>query len=244
MSAIKLLSKIIILPKKINSLIKPLSKKTTLLSLTSTKNSINLLPWRLRWEYEKKREFILYFSACFFFIFFICLIVHINLSEKLSVELVNQRYLNAEIHQIDFSVQQINEIKKQRADLINRLLVLHQLQTIHVEFPAMFYHFSKILPNEIYLTQIKKEDDIITFTGKASSQENVAELIKNIEHSKTYSDPVLSEIQDTLIKNTLKPFNQLSFKISFRNRITLKPYQKNQPFLSKNKASSLLPFKS
>lgn len=158
--------------------------------------NINLLPWRALREKEKQREFLFLLLVAIGFCIFISLIIHMFIARQLSQQIAVNTYLTEQISIVDQQITQVTTIKQQKDDLLRRLEIIQALETSRVLLVTMFNNFANILPNGIYITSIKKEHNIITMTGKARSNQQVSELMQNIDASPSFSDPVLTEIQD------------------------------------------------
>lgn len=166
--------------------------------------NINLLPWRALREKERQQEFFFLLLVAIGFCVVICLIIHSLFARQLSRQLVVNDYLSQQITTVDQQIIDVSGIKQQKNDLLRRLEIIHALQTSRVLLVAMFNNFANILPNGIYITSIKKDHNLITITGKARSNQQVSELMKNIDASPSFSDPILTEIQDNTA-NTQNP---------------------------------------
>jgi len=166
--------------------------------------NINLLPWRAQLEKEKQHTFIALLLIAVGVSIFICLILHLVLARQLSKQLTVNNYLLQQITLVDQQITQVNAIKQQKNDLIRRLSIIHQLQTSRVLLVAMFNNFVNILPPGIYISNLKKSQGLITIEGKARSNQQVSQLMKNIALSPSFGNPVLTSIQDNTATNKNK----------------------------------------
>ncbi|NNM60418.1 MAG: pilus assembly protein PilN [Legionellales bacterium] len=158
--------------------------------------NINLLPWRTLREKERQREFVFLLSVAIVLCIFICLIIHTFIARQLSKQLAVNDYFSQQIAVVDLQIAEVTVIKQQKNDLLRRLEIIQALETSRVLLVSMFHNFANILPNGIYITSIKKDHNLITVTGKARSNQQVSQLMQNIDTSPSFSDPVLTEIQD------------------------------------------------
>jgi type IV pilus assembly protein PilN len=183
--------------------------------------NINLLPWRIQLQKEKQREFIFLVLISLGISIFLCLIAHIYLARQLSKQTNVNNYLLQQISVVDQQITEVNAIKQQKNDLIRRLYIIHQLQSSRVELVEMFNNFVNILPSGIYITSIKKHDNLVTIDGQARSNQQVSQLMKNIDASSSFSSPILTEIQDNTgntqaPKSTIDEVYPLSFELQVR----------------------------
>lgn len=204
---------------------------------------INLLPWRAQLQAKKQREFIFYLIFYLCLTIFMCLVIHLCLTRTLANQLRSNSYLTEQINVVNQKMVDMKAIKQQKSELLKRLLLIYELQTSRIELVTMFNNFVNVLPDDIYITAIKKDNNVITLTGQARSNQTVSELMKNIDVSDSFESPVLSEIQD----NNNLPTGQAStiqqlYPLSFQLHITQESNVKlnNKPLLpASNTVSSL-----
>lgn len=181
--------------------------------------NINLLPWRIQLQKEKQREFIFLIFVGLGISIFICLIVHLYLARQLSKQTSVNNYLLEQITIVDQQITEVNTIKQQKNDLIRRLYIIHQLQTSRVELVEMFNAFINVLPPGIYITSIKKSGNMVTINGQARSNQQVSQLMKNIGASSSFSNPVLTEIQDNNTPQSQQTAINEAFPLGFELQV-------------------------
>ncbi|MBY0544549.1 MAG: PilN domain-containing protein [Gammaproteobacteria bacterium] len=187
--------------------------------------NINLLPWRAQRDKEKQREFIVLLSISIGISLFICFIIHMVIASSLSNQLAVNDYLTQQINDVDAQIIQVKDIKQQKGDLIQRLFIIHELETSRVLLVEMFNNFANILPDGVYLTSIKKNKNLIIITGKARSNQQVSLLMENIDNSSSFANPVLTEIQDnsnntTIATSVLDEIYSQGFELTMKEEFT------------------------
>lgn len=158
---------------------------------------INLLPWReLRREKDQK-EFTILIGVALALALGIALAVNYY-----SVMLVddqtrrNQRLKN-EISTLDSQIASIQKLKLLRENLIARMKVAQSLQSKRALTVHLFDELIKILPDGVYLTDIKRAGNRVTVNGYSESNSNVAAMMRNIEDNPWIEAPKLTEIKKT-----------------------------------------------
>lgn len=181
--------------------------------------TINLLPWReIRREQEKKQFMTLLMLVAMCAISFVFMI---NYYASGMVEDQRQRNerLQEEITAFNAQIVEIKQLKEVRDSVISRMKIVHGLQARRTLTVHLFDELIKVLPDGVYLTELRREEDRITVQGYSESNSNISILMRNIQQNPWIQDPVLTEIKRTddeekLVSN--------EFNLSF----TLKPQSK------------------
>lgn len=125
--------------------------------------TINLLPWRTQQRQRRQQCFLLLLTSTIFVCFIILWSYHHYL-QKQQIELQKQiQQLNIKYLQLT-SLQKQQTLKKENQQLINFLSLL-----------------TKITPNQIYLTQIEKNQKKIIVHGITSSLSQLAHFSKQLQ---------------------------------------------------------------
>ena len=139
-------------------------------------------------------------------------VLYVNKPTILSDQYTANSYLQTEINTLDQTIQEVRTIKEQKAELTQRMEVVQYLQINRSEVVAMFDAFVRTLPSGIYVTNVQKQGGEITVSGVAESNTRVSEFMKNIEKSKAFMDPRLTEIKSEDKDNPNIRFFELKMK--------------------------------
>ena len=155
---------------------------------------INLLPWREKVRQQKKKEFLSILSlVCLLSLFSSYLWVS-SVEGKINNQNSRNQLLKTEITQLQKQVKEIEELKKQRQDLCDRLEVIQNLQGTR---PFIVHYFDEIVravPNNLFLTEIKREGELLALNGITESNNRVSELMRNLDKSDWYQKPNLKTV--------------------------------------------------
>lgn len=189
---------------------------------------INLLPWREQLKKEKQKQFLALLVLSIGVTLFICLMIHLVLARQYATQMAANNYFNQEIASVDAQIVEVNAIKQKKNDLIRRLYIIQRLQTDRAQLVQMFYDFVKVLPPGIYITSVKKEGSTITVTGRAQSNQQVSSLMKNVDASGSFANPILTEIQNNDDDQQNKVLNQL-YTLGFEMQMQPESFQAEAP---------------
>lgn len=155
---------------------------------------INLLPWREDYREEKKQEFIRQFAL-------VCMLAGIAAYAWFqvmanAVDNQNQRnsILQTEINLLQQQVKEIQVLKKRRAELIERMKVIQDLQGTRPIIVRYFDEMARAVPDGIYLTSLVRSGDTITIEGVTESNNRVSTFMRQLDDSEWFADPNLKSV--------------------------------------------------
>jgi len=178
----------------------------------------NLLPWReIQRKNERRRACILALVLlAALAIIFLVINYYINgLVEK--QQDANQELRN-EIEQLNISLNKITKIKKEKSYLIARISLLQKLENSSVLLLHFFDELNKIIPEEIYLSQIKRMGKQIVLQGNSYSNQAVSLFMQKIENNAWMNAPNLIEIKN---ENEQKENNSFTLGFTLKEGLEL-----------------------
>ncbi len=108
----------------------------------------------------------------------------------------NQRntYLEKEIVKVEKELQEVNKVKKKKADLISRMEVIQKLQSDRTRMVKLFDGLAKNLPKGMFLTLFEIKGNAITLQGSADSNGTISKFMRQIEAAEIFTTPNLNVI--------------------------------------------------
>lgn len=156
---------------------------------------INLLPWREQLREERRQQFLVVLGGSVGFILLIMVLFHMVISNQINRQLAHNNYLQSEINLLDNQIKEIKGLKKQKADLIARMNIIQELESNRPQVVHLFDELVTVLPNGVHLKKINRTGNRVTLIGKAESNGNVSQLMRNIDNSHWLMKPELNEIK-------------------------------------------------
>ncbi|MCR6653410.1 MAG: PilN domain-containing protein [Cellvibrionaceae bacterium] len=155
---------------------------------------INLLPWREEYRQEKKKEFLTQLGA----VCVLAVIVAFGWIRYVdgSIENQNQRnqILQNEIAVLDKRVQEINELKKKRQQLIARMKVIQDLQGTRPTIVRYFDEIVRAVPDGLFFTNLTRQGGLVSVKGVTESSNRVSSFMRNLDQSEWFANPNLKSI--------------------------------------------------
>ena len=166
---------------------------------------INLLPWRQEERERRNKEFITLVAA----VTLLALLAAFATWSYFNNELEEQRDANAlivkENARLDVILTDIESLEQRREDIISRMQVIQDLQGRRPVPVRIWDDLAKAIPPELYLTNLKREGDLITLTGKADNPNMVSSLIRNLDSSKWMGNSAVNNIQQDITAYQVDP---------------------------------------
>lgn len=156
--------------------------------------TINLRPWREERKERLKNEFLA--TAGLFAGLGLAVVIgwHMVVSGMVDSQSERNRMLSTEISSLDKKIKEVNELKKQKADLVERMKVIQGLQGTRPLIVHVFDALAKTLPDGVFYTELERKGDKIFVGGTAESNQRVSTLMRNLDESEWFEDPNLTKV--------------------------------------------------
>ncbi|MCW9024156.1 MAG: PilN domain-containing protein [Gammaproteobacteria bacterium] len=156
---------------------------------------INLLPWREEKRKEQQRQFLTIMGLSVVLMVLIIAAVHIQYSNFINTQQQRNQFLSERITEVETQIKEIEKLEKDKQSLQARIKIIQQLQSNRPEIVHLFDEIARILPQGLYLKEVKQTGRAITITGYTQSNARVSAFMRNIEASDWLSKPVLDVIK-------------------------------------------------
>ena len=164
---------------------------------------INLLDWRNARRQQRKQQFMLLLGLTFLASAAVVLITYLGMDAAISHQQERNKILQTEITALDKQIKEIQELQRVKANLLERMRVIEQLQQSRSATVHFFDEIINTLPDGVYLTGIKQSGADVTLDGIAESNGRISAYMKNLDASPWFKDPKLVVIR-TSDKNHLR----------------------------------------
>jgi type IV pilus assembly protein PilN len=158
--------------------------------------NINLLPWREQNRTEKKKEFFSLLASVCLFAGLASFLWVSAVESSISDQNARNAILDAEIVILSKQVREIKELKKQKAELLDRMKVIQDLQGTR---PVIVRHFDEMvraIPDGVFLKTLTSRGKVLSLTGIAESNNRVSSLMRNLDESGWFATPNLTSVKD------------------------------------------------
>ncbi|HVY53475.1 MAG TPA: PilN domain-containing protein [Gammaproteobacteria bacterium] len=155
---------------------------------------INMLPWRERARKIKQKNFFIALAISIGATLFIISLFHIYYADLIQYQDQRNLFLQTEISQRQSEINLIRKKKEQQDSIEVKLKFLMQLREKNYKTVKLLGELIKIVPDNVILKKITKEDNSITIDGIAQSELAIAGFLKVISQSVLFQQPVLTGI--------------------------------------------------
>jgi type IV pilus assembly protein PilN len=91
-------------------------------------------------------------------------------------------------------IKEIEDLKKQKSALVDRMSVIQSLQGDRPEIVHIFDEIVRTLPDGVFFNEITRTGSLLTFKGTAESNNRVSSLMRQLDSSKWMSSPNLKSV--------------------------------------------------
>ena len=155
---------------------------------------LNLLPWRELRRKEQDRQLISAGGFTWVLMALVIFYAHLHVSALIDNQKKRNEFLKEEIAKVDKQIEEIKQLKKQRQALIARMNIIHRLQGDRTQIVHVFDELVQQLPEGIYFTRLDQKGKVFSVDGTAQSNARVSALMRNLDSSDWFTNPVLKVI--------------------------------------------------
>ena len=128
--------------------------------------------------------------------------VYTEINNRIEYQQQRNQYLTGEIARLKKAAEELEELKKTKTRLVDRLNVIQKLQASRPGLVRTLDGLVRLIPQDIYLTSFKTTSAQITLSGAAKSDLVISEFMRSIRDSKLFGEPVL-QVLETKTINTV-----------------------------------------
>lgn len=181
---------------------------------------INLLPWREEYRQEKKKEYVSQLiGVCILAALISWVWIH-SMNNAIENQQARNNLLSSEISLLDKQVKEIQELKKKRRELLERMKVIQDLQGTRPVIVRYFDEFARSVPDGVFITALSRNDKILNIEGVSESNNRVSDFMRRLNASEFFDAPNLRSV-------TVDPkFGEQSSRFSMQVNLVLPSAEK------------------
>lgn len=189
---------------------------------------INLLPHREAARKRRRENFYALLGASALAGGLIAGAAYVWFETQIASQQSRNGYLQTEITKLEAEIKEISTLQAEIAALRARQTAVEDLQGDRNLPVHLLNELVRQMPDGVYLTAMKQDNQVVTLQGMAQSNERVSELLRNLGNNSPWLvKPELVEITAAIV--TLSPRDQRRVA-NFTMRIGLKrPTDANKP---------------
>lgn len=156
---------------------------------------INLLPHREATRKKQKEHFFTQLGLAVVLGGIICGVIYTWYQGQIATQQERNSFLQSEITKLDVEIKDIASLQSEIASLRARQTAVEDLQGDRNLPVHLLDELVRQLPDGIYLSSMRQENQSVLLVGVAQSQERVSELLRNLGNNSPWlSRPELVEI--------------------------------------------------
>lgn len=123
------------------------------------------------------------------------IIAYVGLNASIATQEERNAFLSEENAKLDKQIAEIETLKKERQQLLDRKKVVERLQVNRGEAVLILDQLVRQVPEGIYFSEIKQVNNSLTLIGYAQSSARVSTLMRSLNDSPAFEQPNLVEIK-------------------------------------------------
>lgn len=105
-----------------------------------------------------------------------------------------ERIRKQERDELQVFIQEVQALEKKRAELEHKIEVINNLKENQRGPVRIMDEVSRALPDLVWLERVRLEGNLLTLTGRAMDENNVANYISNLDASPFFQEPLLTDL--------------------------------------------------
>ncbi|MBE0485819.1 PilN domain-containing protein [Marinobacter sp.] len=155
---------------------------------------INLRPWREELRAEKQKQFIVMILGAVIIAGGLTFLWKSDMDSRVAYQQSRNAYIETATKQLDQQITEIENLKRQRDELLARMQVIQDLQGTRPVIVRVFDELVRTLPDGLYYTDLKRTGERIEIIGMAESNSRISNLMRRFEESDWFTNPNLSNV--------------------------------------------------
>ena len=157
---------------------------------------INLLPWREERRKQRQRDFGVLAVLTLLLSVVVVGAVHVYFSTRIEYQQARNDYLRAEIEQQKRIEKEIQALEHTKAQILGRMEIIQNLQASRPEMVHVFDEMVRTLPEEVYLTNLRRNGEMLVMSGVARNNNLVSDFMRHLRTSNWFGEPLLKVINN------------------------------------------------
>ena len=163
---------------------------------------INLLPWREEERKKRQRDFGVAMGGAVVAGIAVVMATMFVFNSMIDAQERRNARLTEEIRELEKSIEEIDDLERQKERLLARMEIIDQLQKSRPEIVHLFDEIVRQLPEGVYLTGMSQSGSRVELRGVAQSSTRVSALMRQIDASDWLADPEVERVETTSVRDS------------------------------------------
>jgi type IV pilus assembly protein PilN len=116
------------------------------------------------------------------------------MDSRIAYQQSRNAYIETATKELDKQIKEIENLKRQRDELLARMQVIQDLQGKRPVIVRVFDELVRTLPDGLYYTDLKKAGERLDIVGMAESNSRISNLMRQFEDSEWFANPNLTNV--------------------------------------------------
>jgi len=186
---------------------------------------LNLRPWR-KYKREKiKKEYTQKLIVLGLISIFFMFAVFQYYKSEIRTQQSRNAYLTTINKELDQKISEIEILKKQKADILNRMTIINALQGDRKLTVKVLDSLNILTPKGINLTLLSRTENKYKFEGITGINDDISEFLASLQSSDFFYEPKLGKINLMVDEKSKSSLNNIN---ADRNKFFITATQKEQ----------------
>lgn len=159
-----------------------------------SRTTINLLPWREEKRKKQKQDFLGLLLLGALLGGLAWWLWQASVQNSVDHQNDRNRQIQTSITKLDSRIKDIEDVDRRRNDLIERMRVIQNLQSTRPTVVYLFEELVRVLPENVYYTDVRRSGSHFTIVGVAQTNNNISELMRRLTASPWFGKPRLGQV--------------------------------------------------
>ncbi|MBJ6138693.1 PilN domain-containing protein [Marinobacter litoralis] len=155
---------------------------------------INLRPWREELRAEKQKQFVVMMLGAVIIAAGLVFLWKTDTDNRIAYQQSRNAYIETATKQLDKQIKEIENLKRQRDELLARMKVIQDLQGKRPVIVRVFDELVRTLPDGLFFTDLKKTGERLDIVGMAESNSRISNLMRQFDESDWFTEPNLTNV--------------------------------------------------
>ncbi len=196
--------------------------------------NINLRPWRKNKRERIKKEYTqkLIVIACTTIT--VMIFVFQNYKMEINKQQSRNKYLSSINTELDLKIKEIEELKKERENTLNRMHIINSLQGDRKTTVKVLDSLNILTPKGINLTYLNRTESKFKIEGVSGINNDISEFLENLQHSDFFQEPKLGKINLIIPENVKKSKDEIIQESADKNKFFITAQEREQNGIKEN----------
>lgn len=175
---------------------------------------INLLPHREQKRAARQSRYLILLGMTSLAAVAVVVTGYLFYAARIETQAKRNEFLTSENIKLDREISEIEKLKAEKQSLLDRKKIVERLQSGRSEAVLAMDQLVRQTPEGIYLKEARANNDQLTLIGYAQSNARVSTLMRNLNDSEIFEQPVLIEVKAAQVGNQKLSEFMLTIKIT------------------------------